>query len=354
MAAGFAFVGEIDWCKMKFYTAFLVLLYVMAASEAATKSATVSPTLSYWHHKLPTTSIPYSLKELISPLSFAETSELLADMKEDGGKNSKVSVSVGKGGVSIGTNPGKRVGVHVGDQSPFNYYYAASDSEILANPSLSSIFFLEKDLHSGTQVNLEFMERSSTPDSRVFFLPRRLADVIPFSSQKLSVALEKLNIDQGSDTALAMEQTLEECESPAISGEKKYCATSLESMIDFSTSTLRTNAVTVLATNVGKGQKYRITGFSFQSKPGSKSVACHRQTYAYAVYYCHETEHTSTTLVSLKGEDGSRGEGVAVCHTDTSGWNPQHLAFKVLNVKPGGATVCHFIPDDHVVWLPAN
>lgn len=96
-------------------------------------------------------------------------------------------------------------------------------------PSLSSIFFLEKELHSKTKVNLQFLERSSSHDTRVFFLPRRLAETIPFSSKKLSVALEKLNISQGSDKALAMEQTLQECESPTISGESKYCATLLES-----------------------------------------------------------------------------------------------------------------------------
>lgn len=395
---GFSFIGEIDWCNMKFSRALLVLFCVIA-SEAVAKSSTVSPTLSYWHHKLPTTPLPSSLRELISPLS---SSELLADMKQEDGEESKASVSVGKGGVnvgvgkakpkpspspnpkpkpnpkapvtrnpspgkggvgvsvgkggvSVGKKPGKGTGVHVGDSSPFNYNYAASDDEILRDPSLSSMFLLEKDLQSGSKVNLQFLERSSSPaDGRVFSLPRSLADAIPFSSQKLSIALEKLNISQGSNKALAMEQTLEECESPAIRGENKYCATSLESMIDYSTSTLGTNDVNVFATDVGKGQQYTITGFPFRSTAGSKSVACHKKSYAYAVYYCHETEHTNTALVSLKGENGNSGEGVAVCHADTSGWNPQHLAFKVLNVKPGGAPVCHFIPNDHIVWLPAN
>jgi hypothetical protein len=30
-------------------------------------------------------------------------------------------------------------------------------------------------------------------------------------------------------------------------------------------------------------------------------------------------------------------------------WNPQHMAFKLLNVKPDGATVCHFLLDGHVL-----
>lgn len=80
LVAGFCSIGEIDCCNMKFSTALqLVFLYVLA-SEAVAKFSTVSPTLSYWHHKLPTTPIPYALQELISPLS---SSELLADLKEN-------------------------------------------------------------------------------------------------------------------------------------------------------------------------------------------------------------------------------------------------------------------------------
>ena len=139
-----------------------------------------------------------------------------------------------------------------------------------------------------SKVNLQFLERSSSRDSKIFFLPRRLAETIPFSSKKLSVSLEKLNIPQGLEKALAMEQMLEECVSPAISGERKYCATSLECMIDFSTSIVGTNNMNALATNVVKGQQYTITGFPFPSKSSGKSVACHRQIYAYGVYYCHE------------------------------------------------------------------
>ena len=109
--------------------------------------------------------------------------------------------------------------------------------------------------------------KRSSPDSRVFFLPRRLAEAIPFSSDKLSVALEKLDISQGSDTALAMKQTLKGCEGPANSGERRYCATLLESMIDYATSTLGTSSLNVL-----ESQQYTISGIPFHSKSGLKAV----------------------------------------------------------------------------------
>jgi len=328
---------------MRFSTALVVLLYVAVASEAMHAKSSTSPTLSYWHLNLPTTPIPDTLRELISPLSSQKTSELLDAIRE--GK--KVSM----GEPDRTPKLGRKVGNH-------NYGSAADDADIIADPFLSTFYFLQKDLHTGTKLTLysKLLKRSS-PDSRVFFLPRRLAEAIPFSSDKLSVALEKLDISQGSDTALAMKKTLKGCEGPADSGERKYCATSLESMIDYATSTLGTSSLNVLETNVPcklESQQYTITGIPFHSKSGSDSVVCHSETYAYAVYYCHESQHTTTARVSLKGEDGSSGEGVAVCHTDTSGWNPQHLAFKVLNVKPGGAPVCHFVSNGEVLWLPAH
>lgn len=78
-------------------------------------------------------------------------------------------------------------------------YLVAADDGIAADPSMSAMFFLEEDLHTGTKMTLySGLFKKSSPDSRIFFLPRRLAEAIPFSFDKLSAALEKLDISQGS------------------------------------------------------------------------------------------------------------------------------------------------------------
>ncbi|EFH63327.1 hypothetical protein ARALYDRAFT_894360 [Arabidopsis lyrata subsp. lyrata] len=82
-----------------------------------------------------------------------------------------------------------------------------------------------------------------------------------------------------------------------------------------------------------------------------KSVVCHKQKYPFAVFYCHKAMMTSVYAVPLEGENGMRAKAVAVCHKNTSAWNPNHLAFKVLKVKPGTVPVCHFLPETHVVWF---
>ena len=268
----------------------------------------------------------------------------------DTGKPGKrTNVGVGKGGVSVSTgHKGKPVivGVHPGP-TPFSYIYAATETQLHDDPTVA-LFFLEKDMHPGKIMNMQFTENTNTAT----FLPRQVADSIPFSSDKLPEIYSEFSVKPGSMEAAEMENTIKECESPGIKGEEKYCATSLESMIDFSTSKLgkKVLAISTEVDNQTKMQKYTIkTGV--KKMAGDKSVVCHKQNYAYSVFYCHATQTTRAYTVPLEGDDGTKAKAVAVCHTDTSAWNPKHLAFQVLNVKPGTVPVCHFLPQDHVVWV---
>ncbi|ONK80304.1 uncharacterized protein A4U43_C01F16140 [Asparagus officinalis] len=155
-----------------------------------------------------------------------------------------------------------------------------------------------------------------------------------------------------------MENTLLECEEPSINGETKHCATSIESMVEFTTTILNTlqhrihhhnpqhsaTSVTIDEKNSPK-QKYTIKPTKML---GLNLVVCHAQTYAYVVFYCHMINATEAYQVSMIGEDGAKAE--AICHADSGGWNPKHVAFRVLGVKPGSVPVCHFLPQDHVAW----
>ena len=150
-----------------------------------------------------------------------------------------------------------------------------------------------------------------------------------------------------------MKKTIKECEEKGVNGEEKYCATSLESMVDFVTSKLGKN-LQAISTAVEKEthlQRYTIT-VGVKKLAGDKGIICHKQNYPYAVFYCHKTETTRAYSVPLEGADGMKVKAVAVCHTHTSEWNPKHLAFLVLKVKPGAIPICHFLPEDHVVWAP--
>ncbi|KAM1282068.1 hypothetical protein ACFX2H_022473 [Malus domestica] len=83
-------------------------------------------------------------------------------------------------------------------------------------------------------MNLHFTTNSNTQT----FMPHETAKSIPLSSNKLPEIFNQFSMKSGSVEADIIKGTIQECENPAIRGEEKYCATSLESMIDFSTSKL--------------------------------------------------------------------------------------------------------------------
>ncbi|XVE71068.1 hypothetical protein DITRI_Ditri10aG0120500 [Diplodiscus trichospermus] len=333
---------------MEFHLSTVLTLLALAvvASHAA-----LSPE-QYWNHVLPNTPMPQAVKVILHPELMEGKSTSVnvggggVNVNTEKAKPGGTSVNVGKGGVSVNTgHKGKPVHVNV---SPFVYNYAATETQIRDDPNVA-LFFLEKDMHPRATMTLHFTENTE----RTTFLPREIAQKIPFSSDRLPEILNKFSVKPGSVEAETMKNTIRECEQPQIQGEDKYCATSLESMIDFSTSKLGKN-VQAISTEVEKQtpvQKYTIAA-GVQKMAGEKSVVCHKQNYAYAVFYCHKSDTTRAYMVPLDGADGTKAKAVAICHTDTSAWNPKHLAFQVLKVEPGTIPICHFLPQDHIVWVP--
>ncbi|KAK9941314.1 hypothetical protein M0R45_017922 [Rubus argutus] len=278
---------------------------------------------SYWKTALPKTPIPKSLQELLRP-----------DAQQYIGKD-----------------------VHDLDarRGPCCLIYdhgAAASGKIQAEPNVTT-FFLEKDLHMGNKMTLHFPK--TTNATAATLLSRKVANPIPFSKSKLPQILNYFAVKPNSAEAQVIKQTIEECEAPSIKGEYKYCATSLESLVDFTVSRLGkyVQIYSTEAENENK-QEYKIAKGVVQ-RIGDRSVVCHQQNYVYAVFYCHEDRSTRAYVVPLVGADGTKAEAVAVCHTDTSDWNKQHLAFQVLKIKPGTLPICHFLTSgNQLLWVPKD
>jgi len=290
-----------------------ILTFVSVALVASQAADDVSPD-AYWKSVLPNAPMPKVVKEILHNGWIEDKS---------------TSVGIRKGSVRI-------------------YGDAATETQIQETRNID-LFFLEKDLKSGTKMNLYF---TKTTNSKTTFLPRQVADKIPFSSEKMPEILDQFSVKSDTKDAEVMKKTVKLCEEPTIKGEEKYCATSLESMVDFSTSKLG-KSVQPISTEVEKEtnklQEYRVSGV--KKMVGAKSVACHNLDYAYAVFYCHKFTATKVYVVSLVGLDGTKANAVAMCHRDTSGWNPKHLAFQMVKVKPGTVPICHFLSEDEVVWV---
>ncbi|XP_059641412.1 BURP domain protein RD22-like [Cornus florida] len=245
---------------------------------------------------LPNTPMPKALMDLLHPEWIDEKS---------------TSVTIGKGGVNVDLAGG-------GSGSNSGYNYATEDQVLHDNRNIA-VYFLENDIKTGMKMKLRFT-KSTNPAT---FLPRQVAESTPFTSNKMQEILNHFSVKPNSVEAEIMKKTIKRCEVPAMKGEEK------ETQV----------------------QKYSIAGA--EKMVGEKAVVCHAQNYAYAVFYCHKLQKTKAYMVSLVGADGTKAKAVAVCHTDTSQWNPNHLAFQLLNLKPGKTVpICHyFLQEDQIVWF---
>ncbi|BBG95347.1 hypothetical protein Prudu_003864, partial [Prunus dulcis] len=142
--------------------------------------------------------------------------------------------------------------------------------------------------------------------------------------------------------------------SGTLNGEDRYCATSLESMADFAMSKLGRN-VQAFSTEVEKGatlQKYTVKPGMKKVNDGGNFILCHKLTNANAVFFCHTFGQTRAYVVPLKGADRTTASAVAICHLDTSAWNPKNHPLQEVKVKPGTVPVCHYLPQGHIAWVP--
>ncbi|KAJ9182685.1 hypothetical protein P3X46_006650 [Hevea brasiliensis] len=299
---------------------FALFIIVLKGNDASL------PAEVYWQSMLPNTPFPKALQDFLHPADIGK--EITFSLSEDYMPQNCARATYG-----VGYWPDNRKFV----------------KNSISNAT-TTVYFLYDDLLPDKKMRIIFTK--STNGSN--FLPRKIAESIPFSSNKFPEILNYFSINSTSKEAEIMKQTIEECEAPGIRGEDKHCATSLESLVDIVVAKFGKNvqAFSNEAEKENKKQEYTILkGIKMM---GENHMVCHKERYAYAVFYCHRIKTTKVYKVPLMGFDGSKAEAAVVCHMDTSAWNPYHYAFQILNVKPGGPSICHFLNSDAVVWISTN
>ncbi|KAL1361979.1 hypothetical protein HN51_010282 [Arachis hypogaea] len=223
------------------------------------------------------------------------------------------------------------------------------------DPSLM-VFLTMKDLKVGQRMPIYFPKRDPSTSPKLW--PKQEADSVPFSLEKLPQLLQLFGFAGDSAQAKAMEDTLRECESKPIKREVKFCATSLDSMLDFAQSILgKDSGFRVLSTSHKTKSSVSFQNYTMlediKEMEAPKMVACHTMPYPYGVFYCHsQTTLNKVYRVPLEGDNGDKVEAIVVCHLDTSEWGSSHPSFQVLAVKPGTTSVCHFFPADNLIFVP--
>ncbi|XP_042486266.1 polygalacturonase non-catalytic subunit AroGP2-like [Macadamia integrifolia] len=189
------------------------------------------------------------------------------------------------------------------------------------------------------------------PMSYKSFLPRPLASKIPFSFahieelKKLFGVVDELNMDE------YIQDTLKICEKSPIQGVQITCAISAEDLIDFVVEKLG-HHVRVWSTESVEGSYMNVTIGAVKLIHGNQSeppALCHSQPFPFQVYYCHVLQKVKVYAVDLHTQK-KVNHAIMACHYDTSTWNPNHLAFKLLGFGPRLIEVCHWINQNGVIW----
>ncbi|GMI84153.1 hypothetical protein HRI_002084600 [Hibiscus trionum] len=312
------------------FISFIFLL--VNVSFAGNVHAALLPAQTYWKSVFPNTPMPKSLQILLNPSPSSENKIILAEMVHS---NTKVIDFLG-------------IYSHYQINPSSNTKPQKSDKDAEADGK--AIFFLENQLRPGRtlKVNEIFKTRN-----KASFLPRQIAESIPFSSRKFPEIFKYFSLEPKSNEASLIKETIRNCEIPDMKGEQRYCATSLESLIDWTVSKLGKN-IQVLSNNVEKETENRVFAIAGEAKKvGETEMVCHKLKYAYAVFLCHSIEKTTAYTVPLVSADGStKAKILAICHKDTSAWSPDHIAFQILKVKPGTVPICHFLTKETLVWVP--
>ncbi|KAJ1685763.1 hypothetical protein LUZ63_017153 [Rhynchospora breviuscula] len=294
---------------------FLALLMVIAAVQA---EHGVSPLEVYWRSVLPNATMPPAIRDLIRP----------------GQGINRVIINDGNNCTGISYILSKNI-----------------PSQYLTPQHILSILFLEKDLYPGAKLKgVHLINRTIIGN---FFVPLTEADSITFTSKNLPKILEHYSMTSGSEEAKLIEDTLNTCEAPSLNAEKKFCSTSLESLIDNVSSLLGTRDIQAFSTIINEPRDesmvYNIASPIKKFPEQKKFVLCHPLPSPQAVHYCHTSSMYKVSIVPLVGNNGSMVNAITVCHHDIKNFNP--FILEVLKIKSYNEPICHFLSGDQLVWF---
>ncbi|XP_073119574.1 polygalacturonase 1 beta-like protein 1 [Henckelia pumila] len=125
-------------------------------------------------------------------------------------------------------------------------------------------------------------------------------------------------------------------------------------MIDFSKSALGGKRLISLTSKTTQGiSNTQLTINNVKKFNTDKIVACHEAYLPFAAYFCHSL--SSTSLYSVELVEPKTGAPIntllAICHMDTSPWPENHVAFKILKLRPGEGEACHWFTQLDLAWI---
>ncbi|KAH6557586.1 hypothetical protein KP509_1Z105900 [Ceratopteris richardii] len=199
------------------------------------------------------------------------------------------------------------------------------------------------------------------------FLPAELAEVIPLTNKSLS---EIFKLHPSSLFAKNSMKTLQICNervhkdgTTVMDGEAAVCTTSLEGLQTVLKSPLLLgphNAANIRAVVTDPRLQCcsdftgKIVEVRLEADEQQRHAICHSLMYPSAVYLCHfvpQGRLYSVTLKPSNADDEELVQAVGICHMDTRGWDPLHLAFLNVHTTPGHGEACHWLLKGSIAFV---
>ncbi|CAL5079165.1 unnamed protein product [Urochloa decumbens] len=231
------------------------------------------------------------------------------------------------------------------------------------------LLYPESVFTAGSKVNL-YIDRAAALHSA--WLRHDTANSILMSTKnftKIVTTFAPVSLAMARD----MWSTLSSCEHPReVVGEQKACTMSVQSMHGFAASALGTSELRAFSTSLdvpeegigSPSNRYRVAAVrAVTAKAAANTVTCHSMSFPAALFYCHAVNPTRIYEVTLQREEDIDEtvsktppvvRALAVCHVNTSAFDPTLMYWVKLGRKPGEASVCHFLTRGDVLWAPAS
>lgn len=332
---------------------FVLLASAIMVAQGGTSKMAPTSFERFWDHELPDVAMPEALEKMASPLQQSSTRLFLKRLIKLGnltlpGKEFCSSAGTICSDEDANDRDGNvyRVCVRILD-----YGYGRCDQmsvPAISEADVSAVFFTPAALMHG---NLLTVPDTSNDLSKNRFLPDSIARVLPaLHLQHLPELMGIFAVPKGSRMSMVMESTLGHC-SLEPKTEIKACHASGESMVRFVTETSGKDMI-ILSPRALSKDKAKVMDVHQVNGEGDKVITCHDMKFPSIVFSCHMTQTTRVLDVSLQLAGDQVAHALAVCHLDTSYWDPAHIAFKLLKTKPGRGTVCHWLPENSFVFIP--
>eukprot|EP01018_Ginkgo_biloba_P028290 Gb_00403 [translate_table: standard] len=307
-------------------------IFLEIGGGAGTSTRIADLQLQWWREKLPDIQVPQEVQIRMSPLTQGEVQSLRKIMNES---NLRLNATEFCSSANLQCDQYGNI------LSRLTFAYGSQNHR---DEPEKHMFIDPKELKEGGVITLPDLH---SPISWKAFLPRDVAEMIPFSSATLPQVLAMFHIDRNSNMSHNMMSTLKACESRLEEGEERQCSTSIEGMVEFVLGANRSHSLELVShpSTVGSGKKARITKMVRREYVVSKPpVACHSLVFPYGVFYCHSFKGTNTiemelqVLVNDQNNANKVINGTAVCHYFSNGM--------------GKEAVCHLIYGSTLLWLP--